>query len=203
MSSTRVFHRHLHHTPPLAVSGKGVWLTDSAGKQYLDASGGAAVSCLGHGHPDVLAAMHAQIDRLAYAHTSFFTTEVAEDLAQHLIARAPAGHEPCLFRQRRLGGDRGGAEDGAPVLRRDRPAAAQPLHRAPPELSRQHARRAGGRRQRVAARAVRAAPDRRRRMSPPATRTASSGSDETPEAIRATPGAQSSTRRSSAWAARR
>ena len=59
---------------------RGVWLTDSTGKQYLDASGGAAVSCLGHGHPDVLAAMHAQIDRLAYAHTSFFTTEVAEEL---------------------------------------------------------------------------------------------------------------------------
>ena len=49
------------------------------------------MSCLGHGHPDVLAAMHAQIDRLAYAHTSFFTTEVAESLADHLIAHAPEG----------------------------------------------------------------------------------------------------------------
>jgi adenosylmethionine-8-amino-7-oxononanoate aminotransferase len=62
-----------------------------AGRKYLDASGGAAVSCLGHGHPDVLAAMHAQIDRLAYAHTSFFSTEVAEQLADALIATAPAG----------------------------------------------------------------------------------------------------------------
>jgi adenosylmethionine-8-amino-7-oxononanoate aminotransferase len=97
MSSTRVFHRHLHHTPPLAVSGKGVWLTDSSGKQYLDASGGAAVSCLGHGHPDVLAAMHAQIDSLAYAHTSFFSTQVAEDLAQHLIERAPSGMSHAYF----------------------------------------------------------------------------------------------------------
>jgi adenosylmethionine-8-amino-7-oxononanoate aminotransferase len=97
MSSTRVFHRHLHHTPPVAVSGNGVWLTDSTGKQYLDASGGAAVSCLGHGHPDVLAAMHAQIDRLAYAHTSFFTTEAAEELAQHLVERAPAGMSRVYF----------------------------------------------------------------------------------------------------------
>jgi adenosylmethionine-8-amino-7-oxononanoate aminotransferase len=97
MSSTRVFHRHLHHTPPLAVSGKGIWLTDSSGKQYLDASGGAAVSCLGHGHPDVLAAMHAQIDSLAYAHTSFFSTQVAEDLAQHLIERAPGGMSHAYF----------------------------------------------------------------------------------------------------------
>ena len=49
------------------------------------------MSCLGHGHPDVLAAMHAQIDRLAYAHTSFFTTEPAETLADRLVRSAPAG----------------------------------------------------------------------------------------------------------------
>ena len=97
MTGTRVFHRHLHHTPPVAVSGTGVWLTDSNGKQYLDASGGAAVSCLGHGHPEVLAAMHAQIDRLAYAHTSFFTTEAAEELARHLVERAPQGMSHAYF----------------------------------------------------------------------------------------------------------
>lgn len=97
MSSTHVFHRHLHHTPAVAASGNGVWLTDSAGKRYLDASGGAAVSCLGHGHPDVIAAMHAQIDRLAYAHTSFFTTRVAEELADHLAARAPQGMSHVYF----------------------------------------------------------------------------------------------------------
>jgi len=97
MSNTHVFHRHLHHTPPVAVGGRGVWLQDSAGRQYLDASGGAAVSCLGHGHPEVLAAMHAQIDRLAYAHTSFFTTEVAEELAAHLIEHGPAGMSHAYF----------------------------------------------------------------------------------------------------------
>src|SRR5438094_4633152 len=88
---THVFHRNLRVTPPVAVAGRGVYLTDAAGKQYLDASGGAAVSCLGHGHPDVLAAMHAQIDRLAYAHTSFFTTEPAEALADRLVRTGPAG----------------------------------------------------------------------------------------------------------------
>ena len=97
MTDTRVFHRHLHSTPPVAVSGAGVVLTDSEGRQYIDASGGAAVSCLGHGHPDVRAAMHAQIDKLAYAHTSFFTTEVAEELANHLIERAPAGMSNVYF----------------------------------------------------------------------------------------------------------
>ncbi|ABD68783.1 aminotransferase [Rhodoferax ferrireducens T118] len=95
--STHVFHRHLQRTPPTAVSGKGVYLTDAQGKTYIDASGGAAVSCLGHGHPDVLAAMHAQIDKLAYAHTSFFTTEVAEGLADKLIQSAPQGMSHVYF----------------------------------------------------------------------------------------------------------
>ena len=88
---SHILHRQLRGNYPVAVSAQGCWITDSAGKKYLDASGGAAVSCLGHGHPDVLAAMHAQIDRIAYAHTSFFSTEVAEQLADTLIASAPAG----------------------------------------------------------------------------------------------------------------
>ncbi|XDF33459.1 aspartate aminotransferase family protein [Paracidovorax avenae] len=90
---THVFHRHLHQTPPVAVAAQGMTIVDAGGRRYLDASGGAAVSSLGHGHPDVIAAMHAQIDRLAYAHTSFFTTAVAEELADVLVAGAPAGME--------------------------------------------------------------------------------------------------------------
>ena len=88
---SRILHRSLRANLPLAVSGKGIRIVDSAGREYLDASGGAAVSCLGHGHPDVLRAMHEQIDRIAYAHTSFFSTAVAEALADHLVAHAPAG----------------------------------------------------------------------------------------------------------------
>ena len=94
---TAVFHRHLARHFPVAVSGNGVRILDSEGREYIDASGGAAVSCLGHGHPDVLAAMHAQIDKLAYAHTSFFTTEVAEELAANLIRQAPAGTSHAYF----------------------------------------------------------------------------------------------------------
>jgi adenosylmethionine-8-amino-7-oxononanoate aminotransferase len=94
---TYVFHRSLRATPPVVVAGRGVYLVDADGRQYLDASGGAAVSCLGHGHPDVLAAMHAQIDRIAYAHTSFFTTEVAEQLADQLIRTAPSGTSHAYF----------------------------------------------------------------------------------------------------------
>jgi adenosylmethionine-8-amino-7-oxononanoate aminotransferase len=94
---THVLHRHLRTTPPVAVAGHGVFLVDAAGREYLDASGGAAVSCLGHGHPDVIAAMHAQIDRLAYAHTGFFTSEPAEALAEALVRTAPAGTSHVYF----------------------------------------------------------------------------------------------------------
>ncbi|MDP9919802.1 adenosylmethionine-8-amino-7-oxononanoate aminotransferase [Variovorax boronicumulans] len=88
---THVFHRHLRQTPPVAASAQGMFIRDAEGREYLDASGGAAVSSLGHGHPEVMAAMHAQIDTLAYAHTSFFTSEVAEQLADELIGSAPEG----------------------------------------------------------------------------------------------------------------
>jgi adenosylmethionine-8-amino-7-oxononanoate aminotransferase len=94
---THIIHRHLHVTPPVAARGEGVFITDAAGTQYLDACGGAAVSCLGHGDPDVRAAMHAQIDRLAYAHTSFFTSEPAEALAGQLARTAPPGLNHVYF----------------------------------------------------------------------------------------------------------
>ena len=88
---THILHRSITSKLPIAVGGKGIELFDNEGRAYIDASGGAAVSCLGHGHPDVLAALHAQLDKLAYAHTGFFTTQVAEELADCLIADAPAG----------------------------------------------------------------------------------------------------------------
>jgi len=94
---TRVLHRQIGHSYPVAASGRGVFIHDTAGKEYIDASSGAAVSCLGHSHPDVLAAMREQLDRLAYAHTSFFTTQVAEELANNLIARAPSGMGHVFF----------------------------------------------------------------------------------------------------------
>jgi adenosylmethionine-8-amino-7-oxononanoate aminotransferase len=88
---THLLQRQIRATFPVAVSARGMEIRDSAGRTYLDASGGAAVSCLGHGHPAVVAAMHAQLDEIAYAHTSFFTTEVAEQLADRLVEDAP-GH---------------------------------------------------------------------------------------------------------------
>src|SRR5499427_8046977 len=88
---THVLHRSIAHHYPTAVSGRDIFIRDETGKDYIDASGGAAVSCLGHSHPDVIAAMRAQLDHLEYAHTSFFTTRAAEELADDLVAHAPAG----------------------------------------------------------------------------------------------------------------
>jgi adenosylmethionine-8-amino-7-oxononanoate aminotransferase len=91
---THVFHRNPHQKLPVAVAGQGIELIDSEGRRYLDASGGAAVSCLGHGHPRVIEAIKSQLDTIAYAHTSFFTTEVSETLAETLAQAAPGdlGH---------------------------------------------------------------------------------------------------------------
>jgi adenosylmethionine-8-amino-7-oxononanoate aminotransferase len=88
---SHVFGRDARSQIPVAVRGEGIWLYDSAGKRYLDASGGAAVSCLGHDHPAVREAIKQQIDQLGYAHTGFFTNPPQELLADELIAHAPDG----------------------------------------------------------------------------------------------------------------
>lgn len=94
---SHVFPRHTKANPPVAVGGEGCYLIDASGKKYFDGSGGAAVSCLGHGDPDVSAAMKAQIDKLAFAHTGFFTSEPAEELADLLVEQAPEGLDRVYF----------------------------------------------------------------------------------------------------------
>ena len=94
---SHVFHRHLHQHYPVAVAADGPCLIDAQGKRYLDGSGGAAVSCLGHGHPAVIAAVREQIGKLEYAHTSFLTSAPAEALADDLIEHGPAGMSHVYF----------------------------------------------------------------------------------------------------------
>ena len=96
-SMSHVFPRHSRQSVPHAVGGEGCYLIDESGKRYLDGSGGAAVSCLGHGDPDVIAAIKNQLDRMAFAHTGFFTSEPAEALADLLIENAPAGLDRVYF----------------------------------------------------------------------------------------------------------
>jgi len=97
VSKSRVLHRSLRETPPKAIGGEGVWLIGEDGRRILDASGGAAVSCLGHQHPRVLEAMSRQASKLAYAHTSFFSSEPAEALADKLVGHEPGGLAYAYF----------------------------------------------------------------------------------------------------------
>ena len=86
---SNVFPRNCKANLPLAVQGDGVYIVDSTGKRYIDASGGAAVSCLGHSNTRVIEAIKSQLDRLAFAHTGFFSSVPAEALAELLIKEAP------------------------------------------------------------------------------------------------------------------
>ncbi|WP_169568029.1 aspartate aminotransferase family protein [Sneathiella limimaris] len=94
---THVFHRVLNTDYPVAVKGDGAYITDSTGKQYLDACGGAAVSCLGHSNEAVAAAIEAQLKNIAFAHSGFFTNPAMEELADFLIERAPGDLDKVYF----------------------------------------------------------------------------------------------------------
>ncbi|MDB6009187.1 MAG: aspartate aminotransferase family protein [Gammaproteobacteria bacterium] len=95
--SEHVFHRSTRSGLPTVVGGRGIELIAADGRRFIDACGGAAVSCLGHGHPVVARAIARQADTIAYAHTSFFTNEPAEALADRLAAAAPAGLSRVYF----------------------------------------------------------------------------------------------------------
>jgi adenosylmethionine-8-amino-7-oxononanoate aminotransferase len=84
-----VFYRNPVHDYPVAVRGQGIYLYDDQGREYLDGSGGAAISCLGHAHPAVIEAIGRQAGEMAFAHTAFFTNQPQEQLAKRLAARFP------------------------------------------------------------------------------------------------------------------
>ena len=94
---SHVFGRNSRVQPPTVARGEGCYLIDQDGKRYFDGSGGAAVSCLGHGDPDVTEAIKSQLDKVAFAHTGFFTSDPAEQLADLLIQHAPERIEHVYF----------------------------------------------------------------------------------------------------------
>ena len=96
-AQSRVFHRSLSGQLPVAGRGDGVYIIDTEGNRYLDACGGAAVSCLGHSHDRVIDAIKQQLDRMAFAHTGFFTSDPSEELADFLVQRAPEGIDHVYF----------------------------------------------------------------------------------------------------------
>jgi adenosylmethionine-8-amino-7-oxononanoate aminotransferase len=83
-----VLRRSFRKNFPAAVRGEGVHIWDAAGNQYLDLSGSAAVNFIGHGVPAISAAMAEQAAKLEFVHTSQFTTPVAEEYAEELLAFA-------------------------------------------------------------------------------------------------------------------
>lgn len=94
---SHVFPRHTKADLPTAVAGDGCYLIDENGKRYLDGSGGAAVSCLGHSDEAVIRAVQDQVGKLAFAHTGFMTSEPAEALADLLISQAPGDLDRVYF----------------------------------------------------------------------------------------------------------
>jgi len=95
--NSRILHRQNKIPLPVIAGGEGAYLIDDTGKRYLDGSGGAAVSCLGHGHPKIIQAIKDQLDTIAFAHTGFFTNRPAEELAEWLCARAPGDFGRVVF----------------------------------------------------------------------------------------------------------
>lgn len=94
---THLFYRELGATMPVAVRGDGIYVIDKDGKRYIDACGGAAVSCLGHSHPKVIAAVQRQVEELAFAYSGFFTSPAAEELADMLVEKAPGDLDKVFF----------------------------------------------------------------------------------------------------------
>jgi adenosylmethionine-8-amino-7-oxononanoate aminotransferase len=92
-----VFHRFPKSTLPVVARGDGMFVYDKDGNEYLDACGGAAVSCLGHSDESVKRAIVDQLDRIPFAHTAFYTSDVAEQLADRLTAMAPGNLSRVYF----------------------------------------------------------------------------------------------------------
>jgi hypothetical protein len=97
LSNGHVFHRSTLANLPIAVRGDGIFLFDASGRRYVDACGGAAVSCLGHGHPKIISAISEQASRLEYVHSGFFTSEPAEELATLIARLSPGALERVWF----------------------------------------------------------------------------------------------------------
>ena len=97
MKTSNIFPRHTSYDLPYAVRGDGCYIIDKNDKRYLDASGGAAVSCLGHSDITVRNAIIEQTEKLAFAHTSFFTSDPAEKLANLLAENSPKGLNKVYF----------------------------------------------------------------------------------------------------------
>ncbi len=94
---SNVFPRVITSPPIKASTSQGCYIIDTNGKKYFDGSGGAAVSCLGHADKEIIDAIQTQSAKLAFAHTGFFTSDPAEELAELLIDHAPGDIDRVYF----------------------------------------------------------------------------------------------------------
>jgi len=94
---SNVMHRTMRANLATVASGDGVYLIDESGNKYLDACGGAAVSCLGHSNERVKQAIIEQVSKIPYAHSSFFTNEPQEQLAEDLIQYSQGDFSQVYF----------------------------------------------------------------------------------------------------------
>ena len=92
-----IFHRNLRKSYPLAERGEGIYIIDSAGKKYIDGSGGAAVVGIGHGVKEITQAMVRQAERISFSHSSQFSSQPTLDLAAQLVKLAPPGLSRVYF----------------------------------------------------------------------------------------------------------
>ena len=94
---TNILQRQTGVDVPMAAGGHGIYVFDTAGKRYVDATGGPSVACLGHGDPDVRRAVIDQMEKISYVSNQFFTTEAAEELADILMEDAPPGIASVIY----------------------------------------------------------------------------------------------------------
>ena len=96
-SNHAMLHRSLTCKPDTVSHASSIYLTLESGRTIIDACGGAAVTCIGHGNEEVHAAALSQLKKVSYVHTGAYTTTAAEDLAQIILDGNPYGLEKAFF----------------------------------------------------------------------------------------------------------
>lgn len=91
-----VFYRKMGHARPSISHGSGIFLYDTDGKEYIDASGGPMVINVGHGREEIISAISDQASRVGYAHAVMFTSDVVETYSAEIAPHLPL-ENPRLF----------------------------------------------------------------------------------------------------------
>ncbi|HEX6881458.1 MAG TPA: aminotransferase class III-fold pyridoxal phosphate-dependent enzyme [Terriglobales bacterium] len=88
LGTSAILPRSFRKQYPVAVRAEGAWIWDADGKRYFDLAGSAAVNFIGHGDPSVAKSLSAQAAQLEFVHSSQFSSNVAEEFAEEVLAFA-------------------------------------------------------------------------------------------------------------------